>query len=90
MPPRVSVPVLIVVLPVYVFVPDRVSVLLDEVDLVTEPAPLITPDKVWFVEDAKVKLAPVAILMAPAYEALPSVPAPPRVSVPASTAVSPV
>jgi hypothetical protein len=37
---------------VYVFVPDRVSVLVVEVDLVIAPAPLIKPDKVWFIEDA--------------------------------------
>ena len=65
-PLRVSVPALIAVLPVYVFTPDRVSVLVVEVDLVTEPAPLITPDKVWFTEEPKVKLAPLVILTVPA------------------------
>jgi hypothetical protein len=54
------------VLPLYVFAPDRVSVLLEEVDLVSDPRPLITPDKVWFVEDAAIRLAPLAILIAPA------------------------
>ena len=45
-PPRVNVPALIVVSPVYVFVPERVSVLLVALDLVIEPAPLTTPEKV--------------------------------------------
>ena len=48
------------------FVPVRVSVLAVEIDLVMEPAPLITPDKVWFAEEAKVKFAPVAMLTSPA------------------------
>ena len=44
--PTLTVPTLMLVPPVYVFAPDRVSVLLEEVDLVSDPAPLITPDKV--------------------------------------------
>jgi hypothetical protein len=45
-----SAPLVTVVTPVYVFEPDRVSVV-DAEFIVTAPAPEITPDKVWFVED---------------------------------------
>ena len=70
--------------------PDKVSVLVAEVVLLSDPKPLIAPDNVWFVDDASTRLAPLAILTAPAYVPLPRLPVPPRVSVPALIVVLPV
>ena len=72
------------------FAPDKVSILFAEVVLLSEPEPLITPDKVWSVEDASTRLAPFAMLTAPAYVPEPRLPEPPRVSVPALIVVPPV
>ena len=45
------VPDVIVVDPEYVLVPDKVKILELEVDFVSAPVPLITPDNVWSEED---------------------------------------
>jgi hypothetical protein len=65
-------------------------VLLVEAALASDPAPLITPDNVWSVEEAAVKLAPLAMLTAPAYAPEPNVPVPLIISVPALIVVLPV
>jgi hypothetical protein len=59
-----TTPDVTVVLPAYVFAPESVRVLVAEVFFVNEPAPEITPDRVWFVDDAKTKLDDEPIVIA--------------------------
>ena len=79
-------PALIVVAPVYVFVPVSVSV--PGPDCVRAPVPLITPDSVWEVVEPYWNVP--ELLIAPAYVPLPRLPAPPIESVPALIVVAPV
>jgi hypothetical protein len=59
-----TTPDVTVVLPVYEFAPDSMRVLVAELFFVSEPEPEMTPDKVWFVDDAKTKLDDEPIVIA--------------------------
>ena len=60
------------------------------VSFTSEPAPEITPESVCAALDEYSSVAPLAMLMAPAYVPLPRLPALPICSVPALTVVVPL
>ena len=66
--------------------PDKVSVVEAE-SIVTAPAPEITPESVWFVDDACRKVPDEPMLMAPEYVPLRNDAAPLRVIPPAAPIV---
>jgi hypothetical protein len=82
-----TTPVVIVVLPVYVFAADKVKVLVADVFFVNVPEPEMMPDNVWFADDAYTR-APLFEMVAE-YEPEFNEPALDTVNVPPEIVVAP-